>query len=342
MRWDIGIDFGTEMVRVAELKKGLSVSAASRLAFRDGRDVPICCGDVAWRIRGKTCSGVEVCAPLKDGVLSSNLYTDRYLRWLYRQCPDTTKGKRFGVMISAAPFARVVQQEAMMTAAVDAGATEVCLVRSDTAAAVGAGLDITLPEAKMVVDVGAGKITATVFTMGRVAGFGYIPYGLDRLDEKIMRLVRAEKGFRIGMKSAREIKHTLGTALPMAAPEDLIMHMTGISMEDRMPKQFDLENTMIVAVCEEMVREIVQLCVTVLSEVPDGIAADLYDAGVVLTGAGAELEGLNKRIGDALGIPCKIADAPAQASAAGLFEIMRNAEAYRAAIMGSSSRGSGR
>ncbi len=120
------------------------------------------------------------------------------------------------------------------------------------------------------------------------------------------------------------------------------MHMTGISMAERMPRQFDMDIAPIISVCEEITREIVQLCVTVLSEVPDGIAADLYDAGVVLTGAGAEMEGMNKRIGDALGIPCKVADAPGQATIAGINEIMRKPEAYAAAIMSSSSRGAGR
>ena len=194
MRWDIGIDLGTEYVRMAEYSRGATLEAAARLAFREEREQPLCCGDVAARIAGRTCAGVKVVSPLKDGVLENNFYADRMLRWLYRQMDVLSRSKRFGAMLTCAPFARPVQQEALLTAAVDAGASEAVLVRSDAAAAIGAGLDLHSPEAKLVVDVGAGKVTATLFTLGRVAAFGHLPYGLDRIDERIRRIVRTEGG----------------------------------------------------------------------------------------------------------------------------------------------------
>ena len=339
MRWDIGIDMGTEFVRTAEYKQGAALETAARLALREGRETPICCGDVAARIAGRTCEGVEVVSPLKDGVLENNFYFDRMLRWLYHQSEGISRAKRFGTMMACTPFARPVQQEAMLTAATDAGAAEAVLVRSDVAAAVGAGLDFHAPEAKLVVDVGAGKVTATLFTLGHVAAFGCLPYGLGRIDERIQRIVRTECGYRIGMGSAREIKHTLGTALPEAAPRDIIMHMTGFSLERRLPEAFDIETMPVLYACEEVVREIAGLCASVVSEIPEELSADLNDAGAVLVGGGAELTGLDKRIGDTLGIPCRIADAPSKCVVRGIFEIMRAPEKYENAMLRHSRKG---
>ncbi len=331
MRWDIAIDLGTQSVRVTDYREGAALETAARLAFREGKDTPICAGDTAARIEGKTCGGVNVVSPLKDGVLENNFYADRMFRYLYRQS-DLGPAKRFGAMITCAPFARPVQQEALITAALDAGAQEAALVRSDAAAAVGAGLDFFAPEAKMLVDIGAGKITATVFTGGRVAAFGYLPYGLSRIDERIQRAIR-QSGYRIGLNSAREIKHTLGTALPEAAPLDIIMHMTGSGMESRLPETFDVETKPVLHACEEVICEIAGLCVNLVTEIPDGLAADLNDAGVVLTGAGAEMSGMDKRIGDTLGIPCRIADSPARCAARGLYTIMQEPEKFEAVMM---------
>jgi len=333
MRWDIGIDLGTDFVRTADFRQGATLETAARLAFREGRETPLCCGDVAARIAGRTCEGVEVVAPFRDGVLENNLYADRLLRWLYRQNESMSRTKRFGAMLTCAPFARPVQQDALLAAAMDAGAAEAALVRADAAAAVGAGLDLHAPEAKLVVDIGAGKVTATLFTLGRVAAFGHLPYGLNRIDERVQRIVRMESGYRIGLNSAREIKHTLGTALPEAAPGDVIMHMTGFSMEKRLPEAFDVSTPLVLHACEEVVREIAGLCASVVSEVPEEISADLIDTGAVLVGGGAEMPGMDKRIGDTLGIPCRIADAPGKAAIRGLAEIMRTPENYDAVMM---------
>jgi len=339
MRWDIALDLGTDFVRTADFKLGATQETAARLAFREGRETPLCAGDVAARIAGRTCAGVEVVAPLKDGVLENNFYADRMFRWLFRQSEGVGRMKRFGAMITCAPFARPVQQDAMITAAMDAGAAEVALVRSDAAAAIGAGLDLNAPEAKLVIDIGAGKVTATLFTLGRVAAFGYLPYGLNRIDERVQRIVRMESGYRIGLNSAREIKHTLGTALPESAPGDIIMHMTGFSMEKRLPETFDVETRPVLHACEEVVAEIAGLCANVVAEAPEELSADLNDMGAVLVGGGAEMPGMDKRIGDTLGIPCRIADAPSKCAIRGLTEIMRAPEKYEAVMMSRTRRG---
>ncbi|MBE5772400.1 MAG: hypothetical protein E7337_00520 [Clostridiales bacterium] len=329
MRWDIGIDLGTENVRMAELKQGPVLDTPAALAFREGKDTPICAGDIAARLVGRTCEGVSVHYPLKDGALENNFYADRLFHWLYRKMDSVNPRRRFGAMITCAPFVRPVQREAMLSAAIDAGATDAVLVRSDVAAAVGAGLDFHAPQAKLLIDIGAGKMTATLFTYGRVAAFGYLPYGFNRIDDRIINIMRADFGHRIGRSSAVEIKHTLGTAMPGHAPKDIIMHMTGISMQQRLPVNFDIETQPVLDACEDVVSELARMCAGVIDNAPEELAADLNDAGAVLVGGGAAMTDIDRRIGQTLGIPCRIADAPGQCAVRGLMKIMEDPEPYQ-------------
>ncbi|MBR1820928.1 MAG: rod shape-determining protein [Clostridia bacterium] len=338
MRWDIGIDLGTQSVRVAELKSGPVMSTPAALAFREGNRVPICAGDIAERLVGRTCEGVEVVRPLRDGALENNLYAASLFHWLFKRSEAVGNRRRFGAMITCAPFARPVQREAMLTAAIDAGAAEAVLVRSDAAAAVGAGLDLNSPEAKLLIDVGAGKITCTLFTFGRVAAFGYLPYGLNRVDDRVRRILRSDYGYRVGKAAAEEIKHTLGSAMPDKAPKDIIMHATGISMKQRMPVNFDVETKPVLDACEDVVAELARLCCTVVDNAPEELSADLNDAGAVLTGGGAALTELDRRVGQALGIPCRVADAPETCAVRGLWKIMENPGAYSEMLQDRQSR----
>ncbi|MBQ3424131.1 MAG: rod shape-determining protein [Clostridia bacterium] len=333
MHWDIGVDLGTRSVRMAELKNGPVLAAPAALAFRGDSRVPICVGDIAQRLVGRTCEGVSVVHPLRDGVLENNLYAARLFQWLFRRSDALKARRRWGAMITCAPFARPVQREAMLTSAIDAGAAEAALVRSDAAAALGAGLDLNAPEAKLVVDVGAGKVTATLFTFGRVAAFGFLPYGMDRIDERIRRILRGSYGYRVGIQTSEEIKHTLGSALPDKAPRDIIMHAAGVDVRRRMPMNFDVETRPVLEACEDVVAEIARLVGNVVDSAPEELCADLNDVGAVLTGGGAAMTELDRRIGQALGIPCRVADAPESCGIRGLWRIMEDPGAYPAALI---------
>ena len=337
MRWDIGIDLGTENVRVAELSQGPALDMPAAMAFREGRMSPICAGDIARRLIGRTCEGVSVHYPLADGVLENNFYAERLFNWLFKRT-DLIKRRHYNAVITCQPFARPVQHEALMSAAIEAGAAEAMLVRSDVAAALGAGLDILAPEARLLIDIGAGKISASLFTYGRVAAYGYLPYGLNRIDERIRRIMRVQSGCRIGWSAAVEIKHTLGTAMPDKAPKDVIMHTTGVSMSDRLPMHIDVETQPVLDACEDVVSEIARMCAAVVDAAPEGLAADLNDAGAVLAGAGAAMTEMDRRLGQALGIPCRVADAPATCAARGMARIIEDPTPWANMMQGRQTR----
>ena len=116
MAWDIGIDLGSEFARMAELDAGPTLSAPTAMAMREGRTSPICAGELAERLEGRTCRGVRIVRPLSDGVLANNLYAANLMRWLYEQADRVNTRRRFGLLLTCAPFARPVQREALQDA----------------------------------------------------------------------------------------------------------------------------------------------------------------------------------------------------------------------------------
>ena len=246
----------------------------------------------------------------RGGVLPRTLrngeHARRVFQWLYSLSGDRGRSKRLRALVTCAPFARPVQQDALLQAALDAGAVEAALLRSDAAMAVGAGLDILAPEASLLVDVGAGKISATLFTRGLVAAYAYLPYGVLRIDERLARMLRTERGYLVGPKTAEDIKQSMAAADGGAG---VGMRVAGLNLQTRLPEIFEVEPEMVAR------------------------ASELNDTACVLAGGGALLPGLDKRIGDHLGIPCRVADAPLACAGAGLKKIMENAPDYELLIL---------
>lgn len=328
MHWDIGVDLGTDNVRVVLPREGVVLNEAASLVFRTGRELPAFGGNAARDILGRTCETMSVRRPLRDGVLESSLTARHMFQWIYHQVSPSRRRRKPNVLITCSPFSRPVQQDALMSAAIEAGGTVAGLVRSDAAAAIGAGLDLLAPEAKLVIEAGAGKLSATLFTLGIEAAYAFLPYGMERIDDRIQRFIRVRSGFRIGRNTAREIKHTLGSAQPDSAPIDVIMHMIGFSIDERLPRRFDVETRPVLDACEDVIREMINMCTSVIDNAPEELSADLNDIGAVLTGGGAELTHLDRRLADAIDIPCRIASHPDLCCARGLQVILEEPDRY--------------
>lgn len=330
MGWDIGVDLGTRNVRMVLEGEGEALAQAAALAVRAGEETPLCAGDAAMALYGRECAGVEVCFPVSDGTLRNGEHARRVFQWLYSLSGDRGRSKRLRALVTCAPFARPVQQDALLQAALDAGAAEAALLRSDAAMAVGAGLDILAPEASLLVDVGAGKISATLFTRGLVAAYAYLPYGVLRIDERLARMLRTERGYLVGPKTAEDIKQSMAAADGGAG---VGMRVAGLNLQTRLPEIFEVEPEMVMRASESVIAEILGMAASVVDNAPEELAADLNDTACVLAGGGALLPGLDKRIGDHLGIPCRVADAPLACAGAGLKKIMENAPDYELLIL---------
>lgn len=339
MRWDIGIDMGTENCRAAKLGEGPVSDIPAFLAYREDRDQPFALGHDAMALIGRASEDMLVTRPLRDGVLMDGAEFEKLVRYT-----ESTAGlrenaaRRFNCACTCAPYARQAQQDAMLTALVDTGAGEAVLVRSDYAAALGAGMDPIMPEAFMIADIGAGKVTCTIFTLGRIAAQGHMPYGLERLDQDIVRAVREKYAHAIGLLTARDIKHSLCTALPSPATRDVEMTVGGYAVRERQPEHFTVKGADVEEVCRDFVREVARMCRTTLADIPEELAADLNDTGCVLTGSGALLSDMTTLLTRETGIPCRLGDAPSTAAVRGLARMLREPEEYPAAVMSRLSR----
>ena len=325
MRWDCGIDLGTANARMALAGGGILLDEPARLALSDG-DATLYAGENAWRLLGREPRGLRVESPLRDGMPESEMLLTRSFQWLYRR-GELLRRRKNAVLVSCSPAARPAYREALMVSALDAGATDVALVRSDAACALGSGGDLMGPQATFLVDVGAGKMTATLFSLGREVAFGSLPYGMDRINRRIVDALRTDYGFSVGWRTAEELK----LALASAHPGDLTKvkaRAAGLDLQTRLPRLAEVSPELIARLCAEPMRELMDLCRQVLSQAPEEISADLNDLGAVLCGGGAQIPGLDKLVGDHLGIPCTIAEAPALCGIKGLAAMLLETDRY--------------
>ena len=328
MRWDTGIDLGTANVRMADVESGLALDEPALEALRDDDSVAYI-GENAWRLLGREPEGIKVSGPLRDGVPESTLHTLRMFQWLLRRS-DVGRRRR-ALLISCAPSARPAYREALMQCALDAGASDVALVRSDAASALGSGIDLMGPQATLLLDVGAGKMTATLFSMGREVAFDSLPYGMNRVNERLMAALRSDYGFSVGWRTAEEIKLALATAHPEDAPA-VTARAAGLDMRDRLPRLAEISSELVTRICQDPLREFMGVCQSVIAGAPEELSADLNDVGATLAGGGAAIPGLDKLIGDRLGIPCSIADAPSLCAIKGLNAMLLEPDRYAALI----------
>lgn len=325
MRWDTGIDLGTANVRMADSAGGLTLDEPSLVAIRED-DSAAYVGESAWRLMGREPKGIKVDSPLRDGVPESTLHTQRMFQWLLRR-GENERRRRRTVLVTCAPFARPAYREALMQCAIDAGCADVALVRSDAASALGSGVDLMGPQATFVVDVGAGKMTATLFSMGREIATGHLPYGTNRINERIISALRTDYGFSVGWQTAEDIKLALATAHP-GDVSSVKARAAGLDVKERLPRMAEISPELIMKICRDPLKELMGICQAVISGAPEEISADLNDVGATLTGGGAVIPGLDKLIGDTLGIPCSIADSPALCAIKGINSIMLEPDRY--------------
>ena len=332
MQWEIGIDMGTAGVRMAQRENGVLYAESAAQAYYVQEKQPFAWGDAAQRLNGRTPPSVKLRAPMMGGVLEDAQAARFWLQQLTQQAAQLHRNRRGTVLLSYTAGSRAAHEEALMRTAVEAGAVEVGLVRSDVAGAIGAGLDVLAPGASFVLEIGAGHITGSIITLGRVAVSSSIPYGFDRINEQFRRAMVAEKGFSVGDATAEAVKRSLGAAQGSQYAEGVTMTVAGFDLRERNARSETLRPSDVCKVIEPVVAEIVFMLHGLVSQIPEELAADLIDAGLVVIGGGAQLPGLDRVLGEALEIPCRIAEMPETAVVRGLYELLRRSNHYDALV----------
>ncbi len=308
---ELAIDLGTSNTLYCASGRGGVCREPTVVAFREdeaGARVPLAIGTEARAMLGRAPSAVQVVRPLRDGVVADFQATEELLRHLLVRAHGRKPfvGPRAVICI---PFGTTeVEKRAVRECAESAGVRTVQLMEQPLAAALGAGLPLAAPEGNMVVDVGGGTTEVAVISLGGIVHSKTIPAGGDRMDAAIMERVRSEHGLLIGPCTAEEIKQRVGAAAPGA--RQAAMPVAGRDLERGFPRRVTLRSEQVVEALAPLVDHIVKAIVATLERTPPELASDIVDTGILLTGGGALLCGLDEAIGQRTQLPVVLAEDP--------------------------------
>ena len=315
MSLDIGVDLGTANVLIYIKGKGIVLREPSVVAVdRDNNEV-LAVGEEARRMIGRTPGNIVAIRPLREGVIANYDITESMLRHFI----DRAIGHRFvfrpRIMICVPSGVTMVEKRAVQEAAEQAGARSTQLIEEPLAAALGAGLDIAEPLGSMVVDIGGGTTDIAVISLGGIVQSDSLRVAGDKFDEAIMAYIKSEFNIMIGERTAEAIKIQVGAAFPEA--RNLTMDVRGRDLLTGLPKVISVTTAQISEALHSEVSRIVAAVKKVLEDTPPELAADIMDRGIVMTGGGAMLYGLDALIRRETDIPTALAEDPLSCVAIG-------------------------
>lgn len=312
----MGIDLGTASVLVYVKGRGIVLSEPSVVAIDRSTDKILAVGEQARQMLGKTPSNIVAIRPLRDGVIADYEVTEAMLRYfINRVYGRNWRIFRPHVMICVPAEVTSVEKRAIIEAALSAGAKRANLIEEPMAAAIGAGLNVEEPGGNMVVDIGGGTTDVAVISLGGIVESVSIRVAGNKMDEAIVRYIRKNYNLMIGERTAEEIKIRIGSAYPLK--EFLKMEIRGRDLLNGLPKTLTITSDEIRESIEEPMGAIVEAVRGVLERTPPELSADIIDRGILLTGGGALLRGIDKLITKATGMPVHVAEDPISCVAIG-------------------------
>ncbi|MDF2635308.1 MAG: cell shape determining protein MreB/Mrl family [Pelosinus sp.] len=315
MSMDIGVDLGTANVLVYIKGKGIVLREPSVVAIDRDTNTVLAVGEEARRMLGRTPGNIIAIRPLREGVIADYDTTETMLRHFIRKVVPKNFFFKPRIMVCIPSGVTTVEKRAVLEAAVQAGAKKTYLIEEPLAAALGAGLDISEPFGSMIVDIGGGTTDVAVLSLGGIVVSESLRVGGDKFDEALVRYVKREYNVMIGERTAEQIKVTIGTALALGRNES--MEIRGRDLVSGLPKTLRITSAETYEALHESVSLIVQRVKTVLEITPPELSSDIMDRGIVMTGGGSMLYGLDKLIQEETGIPTYLADDPLSCVALG-------------------------
>ena len=311
---DIGIDLGTASVLVYVKGKGVVLKEPSVVAFDRDTNRIKAIGEEARLMLGRTPGNIVAVRPLRQGVISDYIVTEKMIKYFIQKAVGKTFRKpRISVCIPSG--ATEVEKKAVESATLNAGAREVFIIEEPIAAAIGAGIDIAKPCGNMIVDIGGGTADIAVISLGGTVVSTSIKIAGDDFDEAIVRYMRKKHNLLIGERTAEDIKIQIGTAYKRA--EDTTMDVRGRNLVTGLPKTITVTSEETMEALHDSTSQIVEAVHSVLEKTPPELAADIADRGIVLTGGGALLHGLEELIEEKTSINTMTAEDPLTAVAIG-------------------------
>ena len=308
---DISIDLGTANTLIYVKDQGVVLNEPSVVALRqDGtpnQKSVAAVGSEAKHMLGRTPGNINAIRPLKDGVIADFYVTEKMLQYFIHKVHETRFLRPSPRVLVCVPCGSTqVERRAIRESAMGAGASEVYLIEEPMAAAIGAGLPVEEARGSMVVDVGGGTTEVAIISLSGVVYAASVRIGGDRFDESIVHYVRRNYGSLIGEATAERIKHEIGTAFPDTEVRE--MEVRGRNLAEGIPRAFTLNSNEILEALQDPLSGIVGAVRAALEQAPPELSADIAERGMVLTGGGAYLTGLERLLMEETGLPVIVAE----------------------------------
>jgi len=305
---DLAIDLGTAYTLVYVKGKGIVVREPSIVALNQKTGKVEAVGTEAKEMLGRTPGNIVAIKPMKDGVIADFEHTERMLDYFIKKAHNRKVIVRPRIVICIPSQITQVEKRAVRDSAYRAKASYVAMVEEPMAAAIGAGMPITEPTGNMIVDIGGGTTDVAVISMAGIVYSRTVRVAGNEMDEAVIQFIKKKYNLLIGERTAEEIKIRIGSAYPMEKEET--MEVKGRDLVDGIPKTLAVTSEEIREALSETVSIIIDAVKQALEQTPPELAADIVDRGIVLTGGGALLRNLDKRLREETGLPVLIADDP--------------------------------
>jgi rod shape-determining protein MreB len=330
---DIGIDLGTANTLVYMKGKGIVMREPSVVAVDVRTDDVLAVGKNAKAMIGRTPGSIVAVRPMKDGVIADFDITATMLKHFIKQAVKSTTFSKPHIIICIPSGVTEVERRAVEDAARQAGASNVELVEEPMAAAIGAGLPVNEPTGSMVVDIGGGTAEVAVISLGDIVTSVSVRCAGDKFDESIISYVKKKYNLLIGERTAEEIKIKIGSAFPTEDNDGASVEIKGRNLVDGLPKNVTITAEEVREALSDPLALIIDAVKSTLEKTPPELSADIIDHGIMLTGGGALLRGLDSLVEKETGMPVHVADEPLDCVANGtgkLLDVNMPASYYKA------------
>jgi len=324
---DLAIDLGTANILVLVKGQGVVINEPSVVSINKKTNTVLAVGNEAKKMLGRNPQSIETVRPLKDGKISNAKKTEEMLKHFIKLAHSKRMLIQPRLIISVPTGITDAERQIVERAGRTAGAREVYLVEEPLAAAVGAGLPINEPGGSMIVDIGGGTTEVGLISLGEtVASYSGIVGG-DKMNEAIMKYIKSKKNLRIGEIRAEQIKIELGTAIKTDEIKEA--QIKGFDTISRLPKTITINSDEILEALQKTINEIIDSIIKVLDEAPPELAGDIAERGIVMTGGGSLLKGLDKVVRERRGVPVSTADKPLLSVVRGAGKMLEEIDKYQ-------------
>ena len=330
---DMGIDLGTANSLVYMRGKGVILSEPSVVAIQKDTKSVLAVGEEAKRMLGRTPGNIIAIRPMKDGVIADFDITQAMLSYFIKRVFKSRAFVHPRVVIGVPSGATEVEKRAVIEAAIQAGAKEAYLIEEPMAAAIGAGLPINEPTGNMIVDIGGGTSEVAVISLGGIVTSRSARVGGDKMNEAIVQYIKKEYSLTIGERTAEEIKMTIGSAFPME--EESSMDVRGRDLISGLPKTISVGSPEIREALAEPVSGIIEAVKLALEKTPPELASDIIDRGIIMSGGGSLLYGLDQLISSETKMPVHVAENALCCVALGAGKVLEELDTLKQVLLNS-------